>query len=174
MVCPGPRSLRHADRAGDIDAGRAAHAQAFMFQQIEDDGQGFLVGNLIGVVDRRAFEIGGDAALADAFGDRGALRFQFAGLDPGIDRGAQRIGGGDADLRIALLERDGDAGQRAAGADRAGEAVDLAVRLLPDFGTRCLRYGRGGWRYCRTGWPRSRRCGSVFASCSARRPEIFT
>ena len=74
MVWPGPMSLRHADGAGDIDAGRAAHAQALMLQQIEDDGQGFLVGNLIGVVDRRAFQIGGDAALADAFGDRGAVR----------------------------------------------------------------------------------------------------
>ena len=60
---------RHADGARDIDAGRAAHAQAFMLQQIEDQGQGFLVGNLIGVVDRRAFQIAGDAALADAFGD---------------------------------------------------------------------------------------------------------
>ena len=58
---------------------------------------------------------------------------QLAGLDPAIDRRAQRIGGGDADIRVALFQRDGDAGQGAAGADRAGEAVDLAAGLLPDF-----------------------------------------
>ena len=37
------------------------------------------------------------------------MRRQFAGLDPAIDRGAQRIGGGDADILVAFLERDGDA-----------------------------------------------------------------
>ena len=39
-------------------------------------------------------------------------------------------------MRTFLLrdfERHGDAGERAAGADRADEAVDLAVGLLPDF-----------------------------------------
>ena len=71
---PRAHVLRHADGARHIDAGRAAHAQAFMLQKIEDDGQGFLIGNFIGVVDRRAFQIGGDAALADAFGDGGAMR----------------------------------------------------------------------------------------------------
>ena len=34
----------------------------------------------------------------------------------------------------ALLERHGDAGERAAGADRADEAVDLAAGLVPDLG----------------------------------------
>ena len=46
-----------------------------MLQKIEDDGQHLFVGDLIGIVDRRAFQIGGDAALADAFGDRGAWDF---------------------------------------------------------------------------------------------------
>ena len=44
-----------------------------MLQQIEDDRQRFFVGNLIGIVDGRALQIGGDAALSDAFGDGGAL-----------------------------------------------------------------------------------------------------
>ena len=99
----------HADGARHIDAGGTAHAQAFMFQQVEHDGQRFFVGNLIGVVERRAFQIGGDAALADALGDRTAMAFQLAGFDPAIDRRAQRIGGGDADILVALLQRDGDA-----------------------------------------------------------------
>ena len=71
--------MRQPDRAGDVDAGRAAQAQAFVLQQVEDDRQRLLVGDLVGVVDRRAFEIGGDAALADAFGDRGAFGLQLAG-----------------------------------------------------------------------------------------------
>ena len=73
MVWPGPSSWPGGWRAGDIDAGRAAEAKAFVLEQIEDDRHGLLVGNLKGDVDRHAFEIGGDAALADAFGDRGAF-----------------------------------------------------------------------------------------------------
>ena len=37
-------------------------------------------------------------------------------------------------LRVALLQRDADPREGAAGADRAGEAVDLAVGLGPDLG----------------------------------------
>ena len=42
-------------------------------------------------------------------------------------------GDGD-DVRVALLEEAGDAGEGAAGADAADEGVDAAVELLPDFG----------------------------------------
>ena len=107
-----------------------------MLQEIEDDGQGFFIRNLERIVDGRALKVCGDAALTDALGDRGAFGFQFASLDPGIDRGTHRVGGGDADVRIARLQRHGDTCQRAAGADGAGEAVHLALRLLPDFGAR--------------------------------------
>ena len=69
----GAELLGQANGAGDIDAGRAAEAEAFVLEQIEDDRQRLLVGNLIGGVDRRVFEILGDAALADALGDRGAF-----------------------------------------------------------------------------------------------------
>ena len=43
----------------------------------------------------------------------------------GIERGAGRIGQRDLDRGVALLQRHADAGQRAARADRADEAVDL-------------------------------------------------
>ena len=46
--------------AGDIDAGGAAEQQAFLFGEIEDDRQRFLVGDLVGEIDRRIDEIGGD------------------------------------------------------------------------------------------------------------------
>src|SRR4029077_15308529 len=50
-------------------------------------------------------------------------------------RGAHRIGKRDAHGIAARLQRDTDAGERAAGAHRADEAVALAVCLLPDFRT---------------------------------------
>jgi hypothetical protein len=49
----GPHLLGQPDRAGDIDARRAAQAQAFMLEQVEDDRQRLLVGDLEGDVDRR-------------------------------------------------------------------------------------------------------------------------
>src|SRR5437660_10187272 len=48
-----------------------------------------------------------------------------------------RIGAGVDDARVLFLQVAAGAGQRAAGADRADEAVDLAAGLLPD-----LRAGR--------------------------------
>ena len=74
----GAELLGEADGAGDIDAGRAAEAQPFLLEQVEDDGNGLLIGDLVGRVDRHAFEIVGDAALADAFGDRGAFGLELA------------------------------------------------------------------------------------------------
>ena len=62
--------LGQAHGAGDINAGRAAHAQALVAQQVEDVGQGFLVadgeccidlglGDIIGhVVDPNALDNG--------------------------------------------------------------------------------------------------------------------
>ena len=125
--------LRQANGAGDIDAGRAAEAKAFVFEQIEDDRHRLVVRNLVGGIDRRAFEIFGDAALADALGDRGAFRLQRAGRVVAVERGAHRIGERDAHGVAERFERDGDAGERAAGADGADKAVDLAVGLPPDF-----------------------------------------
>ena len=39
---------------------------------------------------------------------------------------------------VMRLQRNGNAGKRAAGADRAGKAVDFAVGLPPDFLARCF------------------------------------
>ena len=53
----GPKVLGQADGAGDVDAGRAAEAEAFVFQEVEDDRQRFLVGDLYGTSTRSALEI---------------------------------------------------------------------------------------------------------------------
>src|SRR5664279_6019232 len=74
------------NRARHIHARRAAEQQAFVFGKIEQNRQGFLVWDLIGDVDRRVLEVGGDAALANPFGDRGAGRFQLAACVIGIER----------------------------------------------------------------------------------------
>ena len=107
-----------------------------MLNKVEHDLHRLLVGDPIGDVDRRAFEIAGDAALADALGDRGALALEDAAGVIGVERRAEGIGEGDLDIGIALLERHADARQRAARSDRADEAVDLAVRLSVNLGTR--------------------------------------
>ncbi len=57
MTWPGPHLLRQANGAGDIDAGRTAHAQAFMLEEVEGDRDSFGIGNLKRLVDDRALEI---------------------------------------------------------------------------------------------------------------------
>ena len=133
----GTELARQPDGAGDVDARRAAEQQSFLLDQVEDDPQRFVVGDAVGEIDRGRLEIAGDARLADPFGDRGAFALQHAARVIGVERSAERIGEGDLDPPVALLERHADAGQRAAGADRADEAVDAALGLLPD-----LRAGR--------------------------------
>src|SRR6476661_4360955 len=49
-----------ADGAGNIDAARPAEAKTFLAEQVEQDRQRLGVGDLIGLVDHRTFEIGGD------------------------------------------------------------------------------------------------------------------
>src|SRR5580693_6967695 len=104
-----------------------------MLEQVENNRYRLRIGNLVGDVDRRIFEIPGDAALADALGDRGALRLQRTGRVIAVERGAHRIGERDAHGIVVRLERHSDTSERAAGADRADKAVDFAVSLVPDF-----------------------------------------
>src|SRR5690606_2071981 len=85
-----------------------------------------------------ALQIAGDPSLADALGDRAALGLELAGLDPAVDRGAHRVGRGDHDARIAMLQVRADARERAAGADGAREAVDAPAGLRPDLGAGAL------------------------------------
>ena len=72
-----------------------------------------------------------DPSLADALGDRGALGFQLTSRIVAVKRGAGWIGQRNLNIRAALFKAHRDAGERAARADRAGEAVDPAVGLLP-------------------------------------------
>src|SRR6266850_4034833 len=117
----------------DVDPRRAAQHEALMLDQVEQGGQGFLVGDLIDHVDRRALEVGGDATVADALGDRASFGFQFTLGVPVVERRAHRVAERNLDVGIALLERARDSAQSPAGADRAGEAVDLAIGLVPDL-----------------------------------------
>ncbi len=73
MVLPLPEFPRQPDRAGDIDAGRAAEAKALVLQKIEDDRHRLLVGNEVGLVHFDAFDDRRHAAETDAFGDRAAF-----------------------------------------------------------------------------------------------------
>ena len=112
-----------------------------MLKQVENHWQGFLIRNLIGIVDRRAVQIGGDAALADSLGDRRSVSLQLTGFDPGIDGGAKWIGRGDPDFSTVFFKRNTYASKRAAGADGAGESVDAALRLVPNFRSCSLDMG---------------------------------
>src|ERR1051325_2114024 len=129
----GAAVAREADRAGDVDAARAPEAQSFAFQQRKDQGKSFGVGDLVGVVDGRAFDVLRDAPLADALGDGASARFQPAVLEPAVHRRAERVGDRDPDVPVFLFQEHRNTGQRSPGADGAGEAVDLAARLGPDL-----------------------------------------
>src|SRR5690348_11627374 len=106
-----------------------------MFEKVEADGHGFLVGDLEGVVWLESFEVRGNAALADPFRDRAAFSLQLAIRVIVEERRAGRVGKTDRDIGISLAKRLGDAGQRSPCSDRRDEAVDPAASLLPDFGT---------------------------------------
>jgi hypothetical protein len=88
---------------------------------------------LIGKIGCEAIEICCYAALANALGDRTALGLQLARGVIAKQRGAERIGDGNLHCAGFFLQARANAGQRAAGADRRDETVDLAIRLLPDF-----------------------------------------
>src|SRR5579885_3225763 len=110
----GPQLAGEADGAGDIDAGGAADAEALVLQQVEDQRQRLLVGDLAGEIDGRALDVLGDAALADPLGDRGALDLDLVPGEPVIVGRAERIGEADLDPRIALLEEGAGAPEGAA------------------------------------------------------------
>ena len=60
---------RQPDGAGDVDAGRAAEAETFFQEKIEDDLDRFIVGHEVWLVDANVFDDRRDAAKPDAFGD---------------------------------------------------------------------------------------------------------
>jgi hypothetical protein len=72
-------------------------------RQPEDDRQRLGVRDLVRVVDRRAFDVLRHPAEADALGDRAALGFQLAMLEPVIHRRAHRVGRGDSHLAVLFF-----------------------------------------------------------------------
>src|SRR5712691_1444648 len=126
--------LGEPDRAGDIDAGRATQAQTLVFQKVEDHRYRFFVWDDVRFIDLDVLDHGRDAAEADAFGDGIALRNLRLAMGEEIVHGrAFRVGAADQNVLVFLAQKSGDARERAAGADRANEGIDLAFGLLPDF-----------------------------------------
>ena len=114
-----------------------------MLEQIENNRHGFLVGNEIGLVDFQVLDDRRDAAKSDALGDRATVaRLGLAMGEQIVHAGAAGIGKPDDDVALFFTQETRDAGESAAGADGADEAVDLAVGLLPD-----LRAGRDVMRF---------------------------
>src|SRR5665648_37075 len=162
-----------ADCAGDIDAARPAKAEAFLAQQVEHHGQRLRVGDLVGRVDLGPLQIGGDAALANPFGDGAAFRLELAVLVEIVERSPHRVGEADDNIGIVLLQPHRDAGQRATGADRADEAVDFAVEVAPNLLGRRLDVTMA-IRHVVELVGHTAPFGSLAASSSASRPEYFT
>src|SRR3546814_20924425 len=87
-----PQLPRERHRAGDVDPRRQAEAQPLLVEQAADDAQPLGVRDTELRVDRRPFEIGGDAVLDDALGDARAFGFQLVALTIHIEPGHRRIG----------------------------------------------------------------------------------
>src|SRR5258708_2305569 len=122
------------DSACDIDAGGAAEAQALVLEQVVNDRHGFFLRNEIGLIHLGLLDDRRDAAKPDALGDRVTRRrFGFAVLEQLVHRRAPRIGAADYDALVLFLQERAGARQRAAGADRADKAVELAAGVAPDF-----------------------------------------
>ena len=112
-------------------------------------GTRFLVGNEIGLVDFDVLDDRSDPAEPDAFGYRAAFgRFGLAVLEQMIHGGAARIGDADRDVFFLFAQETRCAGNGAAGADRADEAVDIAVASRPRFPDRSRRNVPCGCRDC--------------------------
>src|ERR1043166_5806767 len=128
--------LGELDCAADVDTRRAAEAQAFVLQQVENDRYRLFIRNDVGLVDLDIGDDGRDAPKPYALGDRVARRrFRFAARKQIVHREAARVGDADNDVLLLLAQIGGDTGDRAAGPDRTDETVDLAVGLPPDFRT---------------------------------------
>src|SRR5271165_185855 len=127
---PRAELAREPDGAGNVDSRGAAEQQSLLDHEIEDNRQRFVIRDLIGEIDWRALEVGRDAALADPLGYRGARTLEFAGRVVRIECGAHGIGERDLDAGVAFLQSHAHSRQRAAGPDRADEAVYLAVEIV--------------------------------------------
>ena len=164
MVWPGPSSLAALIAPTMLMPVEPPRISPSSMHEVEQHRQHLLVGDLEPAVERRAFEIGGDAALADAFGDRVALGLQLAVRVIVVDRRAHRIGEiASCTSWIALLQRHRRRRRACRRCRPRRRRRRPCRRSAPRSRGRWSRYGRGGWRDCRTGWPRSRRS----ARCAA-------
>ena len=123
----------HGHRPGDIDAGRTAHRYAFIFQQVVDHGQCVIVVDAAGIIQFQALEVARYEGYPDALGDGFPLGLQAGSLEMTVQGRPHGIGQAYFYRRVLFPQGLGHAGQGAAGAHRADEAVDLAAGLLPDF-----------------------------------------
>ena len=129
--------LGEPDGTGNIDAARSAQAQSFLSGELKHGLYRLRVGDLKRGVNRCAFKVLGDAALADPLRDRRALCFQLAGRVVGVERGAGRVGQRGADGGTLGFEHTRYTSQRASRTDGCNETVNLAIRIGPNFLSRC-------------------------------------
>ena len=175
MVCPGPSSRASRIAPATLMPDEPPRHRPSSCEQIEDDRQRFLVRDLEGHVDRRALEVRGDAALADALGDRASPR-------PSARRSCSSCRAPRPSDRRARSRRSGCAPCSAMPTPASVPPVPTAQTKPSTLPSVCSQIsgpvvsdvGLRGWRRCRTGWPRSRRSARSRASCSASRPETFT
>ena len=111
-----------------------------MLNEVEEHLQRFGIRHLAGEIDRQALDVADGASLADALGDRRALRSrQLARRKPVEHGGPQGVDQPDPGRRPGGAQGFCHARQRAAGAYGADEAVHATAGLFEDF-----RAGRGG------------------------------
>ena len=97
MVCPGPICFASVTAAATLIPAGAAEQQAFFAHQPVDEVHGLRVRDAQRIVDGSTLEIRGDAARADALGDRrAAVGFQYAVLDVVVQRAAGGIDENDS------------------------------------------------------------------------------
>src|SRR5215203_6159764 len=96
-----PEVARQLDRTRHVYARRAAQAQTFVLQKIEQDRYRLLVRYDVGLLDGKVLDDRRDAAKPDAFCDGAALRRLRLPVREQVVHGrAPRIGGSDHDVRV--------------------------------------------------------------------------
>ena len=101
MVWPGPSSRASRIAPAMLMPVEPPRHRPSSWTRSKTIGKRLLIRNLVGEIGREAFEIGGDAALADAFGDRAPSAFSSPFGVEAVERRAQRIGERDLDVRVA-------------------------------------------------------------------------
>lgn len=138
-----PQFLRDLLGRDDVQGAAGPQVQTFLVQAAVHHLDALLVGDLQRAVDLVHFDfhVLRHTALADAFSDAAAaslLELPARG-HVGVEDRSGRVGQEGLDRAVAdVLQEPGDAGQGAPRARCAGEGVDFAVGLSPDFRARGL------------------------------------